>query len=94
MLFGLMNVLATFQALMNHVLWLFLRHFLLIFFDDILVYSRSWSEHLQHLRLVLTVLKEHQLFMKRSKCAFDHTEVTYLSHVISNASVAMDQNKV
>jgi hypothetical protein len=63
MLFGLTNAPATFQALMNDVLRPYLRCLVLVFFDDILVYSRSWSEHLQHLRLILTTLKEHQLFM-------------------------------
>jgi hypothetical protein len=59
MSFGLTNVSSTFQALMNNVLWPFLRRFILVFFDDILIYSRSWSEHLQHVRRVLTTLKEH-----------------------------------
>jgi hypothetical protein len=59
MSFGLTNVSSTFQALMNNMLWPFLRRFILVFFDDILIYSRSWSEHLQHVRRVLTTLKEH-----------------------------------
>jgi hypothetical protein len=59
MSFGLTNVSSTFQALMNNMLWPFLRRFILVFFDDILIYSRSWSEHLQHIRRVLTTLKEH-----------------------------------
>jgi hypothetical protein len=73
MLFGLTNAPATFQALMNDVLRPYLRCLVLVFFDDILVYSRSWSEHLQHLRLILTTLKEHQLFMKRTKCVIGRT---------------------
>jgi hypothetical protein len=79
-----------FQALMNDMLRPFLRCFVLVFFDDILVYNSSWSKHLQHVRLVLTALKEYQLFMKRTKCAFGRTEVSYLGHVISAAGVAMD----
>jgi hypothetical protein len=88
--FSLTNASTTFQALMNNML----RRFILVFFDDILVYSHSWSEHLQHVRIILTTLKEHQLFMKRAKCVFGRTEVSYLGHVISTTGVAMDQLKV
>jgi hypothetical protein len=59
MSFGLINASTTFQALMNEVLHLFLRRFILVFFDDILIYSASWSEHLWHVRLVLSKLQEH-----------------------------------
>ena len=59
MSFGLMNVPATFQALMNTVLQPFLHMFFLVFFDDILVYNPSWSTHLQHIKAVLTALPEH-----------------------------------
>jgi hypothetical protein len=70
MLFGLTNALATFQALMHDVLCPFLHWFVLVFFDDILIFSPSWSEHLRHIHLVLAKLQEHQLYMKRSKCSF------------------------
>lgn len=69
MLFGLTNASATFQALMNDVLRLFLRKFVLVFFNDILVYSSSWSQHLRHLHAVFNVLRLRRLFVKRSKCA-------------------------
>jgi hypothetical protein len=68
--FGLSNAPSTFQALMNFVLQPFLRKCVLVFFDDILIYSSSWTEHLQHLRAVLAVLHEHKLHLKKSKCAF------------------------
>jgi hypothetical protein len=87
--FGLTNAPATFQALMNTVLRPFLRRFVLVFFDDILIYNSSWSEHLRHVHLV-----EHRLFIKKSKCAFDTRSVAYLGHVISEAGVAMDKQKV
>jgi hypothetical protein len=94
MSFGLTNAPATFQALMNAVLRPFLRRFVLVFFNDILIYSTSWAEHLTHLCLVLTTLQEHQLFVKRSKCAFGEHSVAYLGHVISAGGVATDQQKV
>ena len=62
--FGLCNAPATFQALMNEVLCAHLRRFVLVFFDDILIYSRSWADHLRHLRVVLSLLRQHRLFVK------------------------------
>jgi hypothetical protein len=92
--FGLCNAPATFQALMNDVLRPFLRRFVLVFFDDILIYSKSWADHLRHLRIVLTELRRHTLFVKRTKRAFAVPSVAYLSHTISARGVAMDVAKV
>ncbi|KAF0920280.1 hypothetical protein E2562_034128 [Oryza meyeriana var. granulata] len=92
--FGLCNAPATFQALMNDVLRAFLRRFVLVFFDDILIYSFTWADHLRHLRAVLLVLRQHRLFVKRSKCAFGVDSISYLGHIISEAGVAMDPAKV
>jgi len=92
--FGLSNAPATFQALMNDVLRPFLRRFVLVFFDNILIYSSSWSKHLQHLRAVLDALQAHHLHLKHSKCSFGASSVTYLGHVISADGVAMDADKV
>jgi hypothetical protein len=94
MSFGLTNAPATFQALMNEVLRPFLRRFVLVFFDNILVYSSSWAEHLRHLHLVFTKLQEQHLVVKHSMCAFDECTVGYLGHVISKDGVAMDVAKV
>jgi hypothetical protein len=92
--FGLSNAPTTFQALMNDVLHPFLHRFVLVFFDDILIYSTSWSEHLQHVGLVFTALRAHSLFLKRSKCSFGTPSIAYLGHVISADGVTMDSDKV
>jgi hypothetical protein len=94
MAFGLTNAPPMFQALMNGVLHDYLHWFVLVFFDDILIYSSSWSEHLQHVRVVLTTLRKHQLAVKQSKCVFGSWSVAYLGHVISASGVAMDPTKV
>jgi len=92
--FGLTNAPSTFQALMNEVLRPYLRRFVLVFFDDILIYSKTWSEHLQHLRAVFSTLREHGLVLKRSKCSFAEQSMAYLGHIVTGSGVAMDQSKV
>jgi hypothetical protein len=92
--FGLTNTPATIQALMNDVLHDFIRVFILVFFNDILIFSDSWSSHLQHVRAVLQRLQEHSLAVKWSKCSFGATTVQYLGHVISVQGVAMGADKV
>jgi hypothetical protein len=94
MVFGLTNAPSTFYALMNDVLRAFLRRFVLVFFDDILICSSTWVEHLQHVQLVLKTLRHNKLAVKQSKCFFDATSVDYLGHIISNGVVAMDPVKV
>jgi hypothetical protein len=87
---GLCNAPATFQELMNDILWPFLHRFMLVFFDDILIYSRSMAKHLRHVRAIFTLLRQHQLFVKQSKCAFGTSSIAYLGHVISAEGMSMD----
>ncbi|KAL0462688.1 UNVERIFIED_CONTAM: Retrovirus-related Pol polyprotein from transposon [Sesamum latifolium] len=92
--FGLTNALSTFQALMNKVFQPYLRKFILVFFDDILVYSRSWDDHLVQLQQTLELLRRNQLLVKRSKCQFGKRQVEYLGHIITEAGVAADPLKI
>jgi hypothetical protein len=68
---------------MNNVLSKFLDKFVLVFIDDILIYSKNTQEHEEHLRLVLQVLREHMLYAKLNKCAFFQKQIHYLGHVLS-----------
>ena len=92
--FDLTNAPSTFQRLMNDVFRPYLRKFVLVFFDDILVYSKSVEDHLSHLRLVFDKMREHTLFAKPSKCTFRGTSIAYLGHFISAIGVATDPKKI
>ena len=89
--FGLTNALATFQCIMNQVLQKFLRKFVLVFLDDILIYSMTLEEHQRHLELVLQTLLENQLYLKL--CSFAQHQLEYLGHIISLEGVATDPEK-
>jgi RNase H-like domain found in reverse transcriptase/Reverse transcriptase (RNA-dependent DNA polymerase)/Integrase zinc binding domain/Integrase core domain len=92
--FGLTNAPATFQTLMNQIFKPYLRKFMLVFFDDILVYNTSLLAHKEHLSLVFQKLLENQLSAKRSKCEFGVTQIEYLGHLITSEGVGTDPYKV
>ena len=86
--FGLCNAPSPFQATMNQIFRPFLRRFLIVFFDDILIYSASFREHLQHLTATFQVLLDNKFVLKISKCFFAQSQVEYLGHVVSQGGVA------
>ena len=92
--FGLTNAPATFQATMNELFQPYLRKFVLVFFDDILIYSKTWKEHLKQLEKVLSLLKENQFYAKKSKCTFGKQEVEYIGHIISKEGFKVDPRKI
>ena len=91
---GLMNAPAAFMDLMNRVFQPYLDQFGVVFVDDILIYSQSELEHEDHLRIVLQLLRDHQMYVKFSKCEFWLTEVGFLGHGVSASSVSVDPGKV
>jgi hypothetical protein len=94
MSFGLTNAPAYFMYLMNKVFMEYLDKFVVVFIDDILVFSRNEEEHEEHLRLVLQKLQEHQLYAKFSKCDFWLREVSFLGHIITDRGIAVDPSKL
>jgi hypothetical protein len=94
MSFGLTNAPAFFMDLKNKVFMEYLDSFVIVFIDDILIYSKSESDHEKHLRLVLQKLRDNQLYAKYSKCEFWIGEVSFLGHIISNRGTSVDPAKV
>lgn len=92
--FGLCNAPSTFQVAMNSVFKAYLQEFILVFFDDILVYSKTWDEHLMHLRTTMGILALHEFFIKPSKCVFGQQEVEYLGHITTSEGVRVDPKKI
>ena len=94
MSFGLTNTLAVFMDYMNRIFCPYLDKFVVVFIDNILVYSRTKEKHEEHLKVVLGILREKRLYAKLSKCEFWMEEVKFLEHVVSRRGIAMDPNKI
>jgi hypothetical protein len=92
--FGLTNTPATFQSCMNHVFNKQLRKYLLVYFYDLLIYNRTWEEHLRHVDWILSIMEEQTLYGKESKCEFGMTEVLYLGHIIGEKGVQVHHEKI
>ncbi|GJV18797.1 putative reverse transcriptase domain-containing protein [Tanacetum coccineum] len=91
--FGLTNAPAVFMDLMNRIFHEYLDKFVIVFIDDILVYSKSEEEHEQHLRIVLEILRQKKLYAKFSKCEFWLQQVAFLGHIVSADGIIMDPSK-
>lgn len=94
MAFGLTNATATFQSVMSFIFAALLRRSVLVFMDDILIYSATLEEHVSLLKQVFDILRQHQFFIKLSKCSFAQHEIEYLGHCISKDGVATEKAKI
>lgn len=92
--FGLTNAPAIFMRLMNDVLRPFLDDFFIVYLDDILIFSKTWEEHLKHVKKTLDVSKREKLYVKLSKCEFGKTSLNYLGHIVWGGELKIDPSKV
>lgn len=92
--FGLCNSPSTFQAITNIIFAPYLQHFVIVFFDDILIYSHTLDDHHHHLELVFECLLTHQFFLKKSKCTFVQSSISYLGHIVYVEGVGADPEKI
>jgi hypothetical protein len=88
------NASTTFQCLMNSIFAAFMRKFVQVFMDDILIYCKTLADHVAHLDQVFLVLRDHKLYIKFKKCAFGQHQIKYLGHIISDKGVATDPSKI
>lgn len=94
MAFGLTNAPAVFMVLMNRVFKKYLDKFVIVFIDDILIYSRTEEDLAEHLQIALETLRREKLYAKFSKCEFFQRKVQFLGHVISNEGIKVDPSKI
>ncbi|WVZ58548.1 hypothetical protein U9M48_008814 [Paspalum notatum var. saurae] len=92
--FGLTNAPAIFQSIMNQIFAPMLRNSVLVFMDDVLIYSKTLDPHVQHLEQVFQIVQSHQFYIKLSKCAFAKQQLEYLGHIVSAQGVATEPSKI
>jgi hypothetical protein len=92
--FGLTNAPATFMRVMNDVFRPFSDEFVIVYLDDIIIFSRTREEHVHHVRLILSVLQREKLFLKLSKCEFGKTSLVYLGYIVGGGELKIDPSKV
>ena len=92
--FSLYNTLATFMRVMNDVLRSFLDVFVIVYLDDILIFSKSREQHVKHVRKFLYIMRKEQLFLNMSKCEFGKTSLVYLGHIVGRSELKIDPSKV
>jgi hypothetical protein len=94
MSFGLCNSLATFMRVMNDVFRPFLDDFVIVYLDDILIFSGTWDEHVRHVKQVLDTLQREILYVKLSKCEFGKTPLVYIGHIVGGGQLKIHPSKI
>jgi hypothetical protein len=92
--FGLKNAPATFMRMMDNILQPFTNNFVMVYLDDILIYSKTWAEHLQHIQQVLHTLRKHKLYANLGECSFNMDRVHYLGYIIDQHGAHMDPSNI